>query len=162
LAVRGGFLPPAILCAALGLVLAFIPLRQAVIAATLMTAAMLVVLGLGLPAEWIEAAFLGCWLSVISCALLLIRPHAFPQTVYFAAAANAGLWAGAVISTSGRWRDLAVAVPCVLLLVPGRHIVARGWGIGLKVLASWLTAVAILATMVSFTPTPGYESDHME
>ena len=160
--MRGGFLPPAILCAALGLALAFVPLRQALIAATLMTLVMLTVFAIGVPGEWIEAAFVGCWLSVITCALLLIRPQAYPRALYWAAAANAGLWAGAVTSVSGRGRDLAIAVPCVLLFIPGCYIVARGWDIGLKVLASWLTAVAILATMVSLTPTPGYESDHME
>ena len=50
----------------------------------------------------------------------------------------------------------------VLLFAVGRPIVLRGWSIGLKVLASWLAAVAILATMVSLTPTPGYKPDHME
>ena len=58
--------------------------------------------------------------------------------------------------------DLAIALPCVLILLVGRPVVVGGWGIGVKVVASWLTAVAILATMVSLTPTPGYVQDHME
>ena len=41
-------------------------------------------------------------------------------------------------------------------------IVSRGWGIAVKVVASWLAAVAILATMLSLVPTPGYMPDHME
>ncbi|MEO6359189.1 MAG: hypothetical protein ABIO43_01270 [Sphingomicrobium sp.] len=160
--MRGGFLPPAILCAALGLALAFVPFRRALIAAAVMAVVILAIFAAGVPTAWIEVIFVGCWLSVIACALLLIRPQHLPPALYFVAAANAGLWAGAVTSVAGHGWDLAIALPCVLLFVPGRWIVARGWGIGLKVLASWLTAVAILATMVSLTPTPGYESDHME
>lgn len=160
--MRGGFLPPAILCAALGLALAFLPLRRALIAAALMAAVAIAVFTIGVPAAWIEPIFIGCWLSAIACALLLLRPAQWPMTLSFAAAVNAGLWAGAVTSVAGRERDLVIALLCVLLLVPGSAIVARGWGIGLKVLGSWLTAVAILATMVSLTPTPGYEPDHME
>jgi hypothetical protein len=160
--MRGGFLPPAILIAALGIVLAFVPLRQALIAAALMAIVALAVLALGAPGAWIEPIFIGCWLSVIGSALLLVRPARWPAVLIFVIAANAGLWAGAVTSVAGGARDLAIALPFVLLLLPGRLAVERGWGIAPKVLASWLTAVAILATMVSFTPTPGYVPDHME
>ena len=160
--MRGGFLPPAILCAALGLALAFIPLRQALLAAGLLVAIALLAWALGPPKAWIEPIFVGCWLSVIATAVLVHRPAALPDAVFAIAAANAGLWSGAVTAVAGAGRDLAIALPCVLLLAVGRPIVVRGWGIGLKVLASWLTAVAILATMVSLTPTPGYKPDHME
>jgi hypothetical protein len=160
--MRGGFLPPAILCAVLGLVLAFLPLRRALPAAGLSGAVALAAFTIDPPAEWMDALFVGCWLSVIASALLVVRPERWPAALFFAAAVNAGLWAGAVTSVAGRGRDLAIALPCLLLLGPGRLVVARGWDIALKVLASWLTAVAILATMVSLTPTPGYTSDHME
>ena len=93
---------------------------------------------------------------------LVHRPLKIPPALFLAAAANVGLWAGLVTSVAGKSRDLAIALPCVLLLFVGRPIVERGWGIGVKVVASWLTAVAILATMVSLTPTPGYVQDHME
>jgi len=131
-------------------------------AAALMVGIALVTFVVGLSPALIEPIFVGCWLSVIGCALLLLRPSEWPVTFFFAAAANVGLWTGAVTSVAGRERDLAIALPCVLLFLPGRPIVVRGWGIALKVLASWLTAVAILATMVSLTPMPGYVSDHME
>ncbi len=160
--MRGGFLPPAILIAALGLALAFVPLRRALIAAGLMVVVMLIAWWSGPPARWIEPIFVGCWLSVIATAGLVHRPATLPPAVFFAAAANVGLWAGLVTSVAGKGRDLAIAVPCVLLMFVGRPIVVRGWGIGVKVVASWLTAVAILATMVSLTPTPGYVQDHME
>ena len=160
--MRGGFLPPAILIAALGLALAFVPLRRALMAAGLMVVVTLIAWWSGPPARWIESIFVGCWLSVIVTAALVHRPATLPPAVFLAAAANVGLWAGLVTSVAGKPRDFAIAIPCILLMFVGRPIVVRGWGIGVKVVASWLTAVAILATMVSLTPTPGYVQDHME
>ncbi|CAN5715460.1 hypothetical protein BH11PSE1_BH11PSE1_05150 [soil metagenome] len=76
---------------------------------------------------------------------------------------NAGVWCGAVIAAAGAPLDLAKAAPWVLLAFPGTWVVARGWGVGIKVLASWLVAVAILgAALQTTTPTPGYVADHME
>ena len=160
--MRGGFLPPAILITALGLALAFIPLRRALIAAGLMIAVTLIAWLSAPPARWIEPIFVGCWLSVIATAGLVHRPLKLPLAAFLLAAANVGLWAGWVTSVAGKGRDLAIAIPCVLLMLVGRPIVVCGWGLGVKVVASWLTAVAILATMVSLTPTPGYVQDHME
>lgn len=160
--MRGGFLPPAILCAALGIALAFIPIRRAALAALLLAAVAIFTWWLNPPARLIEPIFVGCWLSVIGNALLVHRPDRLPRNAFLVAAANAGIWTGAVTAVSGQSHDLSIALPLVLLFVPGHAIVTRGWSIGLKVLASWLTAVAILATMVSLTPTPGYKPDHME
>ena len=160
--MRGGFLPPAILIAALGLALAFLPLRRALIAASVMMLIALAAWWSSPPPNWIEPIFVGCWLSVIVTGGLVHRPLRLPPALFLAAAANVGLWAGLVTAVAGQSRDLAIALPCVLLLLVGRPIVERGWGIGVKVVASWLTAVAILATMVSLTPTPGYMQDHME
>lgn len=160
--MRGGFLPPAILCAALGLFLAFIPLRRAVLGMALLVGTAVAVWLLAPPAKWIEPIYVGCWLSVIANALMVYSPARLSPQASLAAAINTGVWAGAVTAVSGRGQDLAVALPLALLFLPGRAVVARGWSIGLKVLASWLTAVAILATMVSMVPTPGYVPDHME
>lgn len=160
--MRGGFLPPAILIAALGLALAFIPLRRALLAAALMVAVALAAWSAAPSARFVEPVFVGCWLSVIATAGLVHRPLKLPPALFLFAAANVGLWAGFVTSIAGKGRDLTIALPCVLLLFVGRPVVLRGWGIGVKVVASWLTAVAILATMVSLTPTPGYKQDHME
>jgi hypothetical protein len=127
----------------------------------LMAAVALLVFAVGPSSAWIEAIFAGCWLSVAGCALLKLTPRWRPTSLYLAAA-NVGLWAGAVTAVAGGAKDLAIALPFVLAWLPGRYIVERGWDIALKVIASWLTAVAILAMMVSLTPTPGYAPDHME
>lgn len=160
--MRGGFLPPAIICAAFGLALAFLPLRRGLLAAGLAALLAVAVSLARLPEQWIEPIFIGCWASVLAAAALLYNSHRAPPAVVFVAAVNTGLWTGAVTSVAGKGLDLLVALPLLLLLLPGRALAARGWTIALKILASWLTAVAILATMVSLTPTPGYAPDHME
>lgn len=160
--MRGGFLPPALLCAALGIALSFVSLRQALMAASLM-AVIAVATWLARPAaELTELIYVGCWLSVIACAILAYWSRSLPRTSFALVAGNAGVWTGAVTAVTGQGRDLAIALPFVLLFLGGRPVIQRGGGIALKILASWLAAVAILATMVSLTPTPGYKPDHME
>jgi hypothetical protein len=41
-------------------------------------------------------------------------------------------------------------------------IVARKWGIGIKVACSWLIAIAALEIGLNLVPTPGYKPDHMD
>lgn len=160
--MRGGFLPPALLCAALGLALAFVPRRTAIIATGLLAFTSLAVWGLGIPERLTEAVFLGCWASVIGTAALVYVSWDGRRAVFaYAAAVNAGLWSGAVIALSGSDRDL-FALLCVILFVAGRPIVRRGWDVGLQVCASWLIAVATLAAMLPLIATPGYVPDHME
>lgn len=160
--MRGGFLPPALLCAALGLALAFVPRRTAFIAAGLLVFTSLAVWRLGIPERLTEAVFLGCWASVIgTAALAYLSLDKHRSAFAYAAAVNAGLWSGAIIALSGSGRDLS-ALLFVILFVPGRPIVRRGWEVGLKVCASWLIAVATLSAMLTLVPTPGYVPDHME
>jgi hypothetical protein len=50
-----------------------------------------------------------------------------------------------------------------LALLPAVWIVDRRVLIALRVVASWLIAVAMLGAMLQFLPvTPGYMPDHME
>ncbi|MBC7506267.1 MAG: hypothetical protein H7267_11170 [Sandarakinorhabdus sp.] len=77
-------------------------------------------------------------------------------------AANTGLWAGAVTAIAGTPQDLARALPVALLAWPAGWLVTHRAGIAVKVLASWLIAVAILVAALPIVPTPGYMQDHME
>lgn len=160
--MRGGFLPPGMLCLALGLALAFVPLRLAVQCALLLVVAAVGVWTLAPPASLIEAVFIGCWVSVIATAATTYLPRPLPRLVAYGVSLNAGLWAGAVVAVAGVGRDLVLALPLVVVFVLGRQMVTRGWSIALKVVASWLIAVATLAAMLPLTPTPGYVPDHME
>lgn len=161
--MRGGALPPAILCAALGLALASAERRSwrlGVIAVVVVAGAAAWV---PLSANWVDAIFLGCWSSIVINAMRvhLVRPPGRITTLLLCT--NTGVWAGAVISVAGRKADLLLALPGTLTLLPAAWAVRRGGSIVVKVVSSWLIAVAILAATLQFLPvTPGYLPDHMD
>lgn len=160
--MRGGVMPPALLFAALAFALAFAPRRVLLpgLAALVLVAA--AIHALPIPKAWTEAVFVGCWLSVIGTAAMVhLRAGAGPRLA-FALAVNAGAWAGATVAVSGVGLDLLKAFAVLVLLVPARWLVAHRGGIAVKVVASWLVAVAILAATLATMPTPGYVPDHME
>ena len=161
--MRGGALPAALLCAAFGLLLAFAPRR-----ALLPALALLAIVGIGvtwlpISGPLVEIAFLGCWGVLILTCVLVHLPRGVPAWLAAVLAPLVGIAAGAVIAGDGARSDILRALPCVLLCLPARWIVARGWQIGIKVVTSWLIAVALLAALLpSATKTPGYVPDHMD
>ena len=161
--MRGGALPPALLCAALGFALAFAPRRALLPCLAALVAPAVLVAFLPIEPGWKEVAFMGCWISVIVAALSVHLPHGLGRWPALILALNTGVWAGAVIAVAGAPLDLAKSLPWVLLCLPGAWLVASGRPIFLKVAASWLIAVAILvASLPVITPTPGYVPDHMD
>lgn len=160
--MRGGALPAALLFAALGLLLAFAP-RRAILPAILLASAAALAAGFApLHGRAVEIAFVGCWASVILIAAGVHLPRGVPGWVALAAALDAGLWAGAVIAGEGMRSDLARAIPVALICLPASLAVTRGWQIAVKIVASWLVAIALLAALLPTTPTPGYKPDHMD
>ena len=161
--MRGGALPPALLCAALGLGLA-----SAEGKAGLMGLAVLVVTACAfalapVPGTWADLAFLGCWTSIIVSAATVHGARALRAKAALALSLNAGVWAGAVIASASSKTDLLEALPLALCAWPAAWARRRGQAIVLKVLASWLIAAAVLAATLQFLPvTPGYLPDHME
>lgn len=160
--MRGGVFPPAMLCLALGLALAFLPRRVALTAGLICVVVALMAWSLLPKALPIEFVFVGCWTSVIVTAASTYLPKTRPAFAGYALAANTGLWVGAVVAVAATPRDLFAALPFVLVCAVGWPIVARGWGVAIKVGASWLIAIATLSAMLPLTPTPGYVPDHME
>lgn len=161
--MRGGALPPALLFAALGLALAFAPRRMIAWTVGLAALAALGASFLRIANAWEDPIFLGCWLSVALAAASVHLPGGVGAAWAAILALNSGLWAGAVIAAAGRPLDLAIAAPAMLLCVPGAWLVASGRGIAVKVAASWLIAVGVLALCLQFAPTtPGYKPDHMD
>lgn len=160
--MRGGFWPPALLFAALAFALAFVPVRVRLPSLL----ALVVVAGLAsklsFPANWQEAIFIGCWTSVVLAALAVHRKHTAALVPAALLAANTGFWAGAVTAVAGTDHDLLTALPVVLLAWPAGWLVAHRSGLAIKVLASWLIAVAILVAALPMVTTPGYVQDHME
>ena len=161
--MRGGVVPPALLFLALGLALAFSP-RRAWGPSLL---ALLAALGAGafvrVPQTWLEGVFFGCWISVIATAASVHLVPGLSARAAVAFSINAAVWASAVASLSGSKFDLLKALPCVLIFLPASWVIKRYASIPVKVLSSWVMAVAILAATLQLLPvTPGYLPDHME
>jgi hypothetical protein len=161
--VRGGALPPALLASALGFALAFAP-RRAIPPAAIVFAAVAVASAQLRPNPHLaDGIFYLCWASVVVTALSLHLPGGVRLWLAQLLAANAGLWAGLVIAIAGVPLDLAKALPWVLICLPAVWLVSRRFQIAIKVVASWLIAISLLAAALpATTPTPGYVGDHME
>jgi hypothetical protein len=161
--MRGGAFPPALLFLALGLALAFAP-RNARISSLLAVFATVAACSLlPVPRIWIEGIFLGCWISVIATAASVHIPRGIGRFAALALSINAGVWGSAVVSLSGTPLDLALALPCVLIFLPASWLIGRYGSIPVKVVSSWIVAVAVLAGTLQLLPvTPGYLPDHME
>jgi hypothetical protein len=160
--MRGGALPPAMLCAAFGFALAFAPRRFVLLCLALLAVGAVGLSRVPVAGDWREWVFLGCWVSVILTCASVHLPRGLPSWLALGLAVNAGCWCGAVISVAGEPADLAKALPCVLVFLPGYWLVATKRGIALKVATSWLIAASLLAAVLPIVPTPGYMPDHME
>lgn len=154
-----GVLPAALLCAALGLALAFAPRRAWTPALLILTAAALAASLPELGPRWREPLLVGCWLSVLLTATAAHAPGGGGLALALLISANAGAWSGLV---AGGPTAVLLALPWALLCLPGAWIAARRWGVALKVLASWLAAVALLGAALPTLSTPGSEPDHMD
>ena len=156
-------MPPALLFLALGLALSVAPPR----ARTRSLFALLATLGaftfLPVPRTWLESIFLGCWISVVATAASVHLVRGLSPHGAFALSINAGVWASAVVCLSGSRVDLLKALPCVLTFLPASWVVSRHHSIPVKVVSSWVIAVAVLAATLQLLPvTPGYLPDHLE
>ena len=161
--MRGAVLPAALLCMALGLTLAFSPQRAWLASIALLVTSAISVVLTTVPLSWVEGVFLGCWISIAATAAAVHVPKGLTRSAAAALSINAGIWVGAVTALSGPRFNLVKTLPCVLALLPAAFIIGRRAPIVVKVVASWLVAVAILAGTLQLLPvTPGYLPDHLE
>ncbi len=160
--MNGGIIPSLLLCTTIAILLSFTSGRLAWYGVAGMTATAVVIALFALPQSLAAAIFVGIWSTIIAAAALTYFPPAIAQRWALPLAVVAGVGVGSLASISGRKGDLLLALPISLLFVPGRWVVSRGYGLGNKIIASWMIAIAMLSTFVSLTPTPGYKPDHME
>jgi|HubBroStandDraft_6_1064221.scaffolds.fasta_scaffold621205_2 hypothetical protein len=161
--MRGGALPPTLLLAALGLALAFAPRRSWAPSLIALLAAVAICTFVGVPQKWLEGVFLCCWLSTIATAACVHLVRGIGDLGALGLSFNAGAWASVVVSLSGSRLDLLMALPWVLIAFPASWLVRRYTAIPVKVVSSWIIAIAVLAATLQLLPvTPGYLPDHME
>jgi len=160
--MNGGIVPSLLVCVTIGLLLSFTTGRVAWFAIAAMIATAAISAMFSLPQSLATAIFVGVWATIIVAAALTYFPPTMAQRWALPIAAIAGVGIGSLGSLSGRKVDLVLAIPISLLFVSGRWVVARGYGLANKIVASWMIAIAMLSAFVSLTPTPGYKPDHME
>ena len=160
--MRGAILPDALLSAAFGFAASFSKPGVAVRAAPVLVAVAVAVALLPISGFNDDLAFTGCWVSVLATAACVHLKGGMGPILAYVIAANDGVWAGLVTHISQGSVVLAFALPAILTIVPGRLLVRRGWGIGIKIAASWLIAIAFLEAALVLVPTPGYKPDHMD
>ncbi|MDB5444447.1 MAG: hypothetical protein JWP73_2823 [Phenylobacterium sp.] len=161
--MRGGALPPALLAAALGLALAFARPRDRWIGVSFFAAIAIAASQGPWSRAWLDGVFLAGWAGVVAGAASVHLPPPIRRVVVLPLAMNAGVWAGGMIALAGAPVDLIKALPWVLLALPAARLAETRAAIALKVVASWLIAVAALAALLPFLPvTPGYLPDHLD
>jgi len=148
---------------ALGLTLAFSPRRTWLLSIALLVTSAISIVLTTVPLSWVEGVFLACWISIAANAAAVHVPKGLNTPAAVALSINAGTWVGAVTALSGPKFNLVKTLPCVLALLPAAFIIGRRAPIVVKVAASWLVAVAVLAGTLQLLPvTPGYLPDHLE
>ena len=160
--MRGGTLPAALIFAALGFALSFAPRRVRAPALLVAASAAAVVTQVPIEGSRAEYIYFACWASVIVAAASVHLRGGLPERAAVVLALGCGAAAGAVIGLAGNLPDLALAAVAAVVIVPAGWLVGRGSGIAVKVVSSWLIAIAMLAAALPLTPTPGYAPDHME
>ncbi len=160
--MRAAVLPDALLAAALGLVLSYAPAKPAWQAAVVMTVTAIAVAIIPWAGVSDDIAFNGCWFSILLTAASVHLPSGRRPWLWHGLALNAGFWAGLVTHVQGGALSVAMGLPLLTLVIPGRIIVKRKWGIAIKVACSWLIAIAALEIGLMMVPTPGYAPDHMD
>lgn len=161
--MRGAALPAALALAALACLLAFVPPRLRWVAIAIAVVLTLAVSRLTIPLGWHDGAFTLCWAVVIATALGVHLPDRMRgRATVFPFAVASGCAGGLVLAAEGASIDLVRALPAILLVVPFAFARDRGLGIGVKVVSSWLVAIAILAMVLPMVGMPGYVPDHME
>lgn len=161
--MRGSVAPAALLFVALGLALAFAPRSARASSLLALVATLSIFSFVPTPSTWLEAAFVGCWLAVIATAASVHLGGGLGRYAALVLSVNAGIWASAVISVSGSRLDVLKALPCLLIVSPASWVVRRYDSVPVKVVSSWVIAVAVLAITLQLLPiTPGYLPDHLE
>ena len=163
-------LAPSSLCAALGLALVFVPPRLRQVSAALSAVAAITVVAISayvmrpvrVPMTAAQATQ-ACWFGVVVCAASVYPPAAAMRKIAPLVAVCAGLCCGVAVSGQGDGIGLSRTLPWLLLSWPAAWLIDRGGAIAVKVVCSWLLAVAVLAATLAWLPvTPGYLPDHLE
>ncbi len=108
------------------------------------------------------AIFTGLWLSMVVAAVLVYVPVSRWSVAVLPISLIAGFWSGACAGLTGSRAALLIGILPLFISIPARWLTRGKFNIAVKVVASWMIAIASLSLFVSLIPTPGYKPDHME
>jgi hypothetical protein len=159
--MNGGIVPLLLIGFSVGLMLAFAPGRVMKGALGALCGAAIVgfFLFTSLPAT---LTFVGLWTTTIAVAATSYLPTARWPTLPVILSSLAGLSLGACAGLNGDYRGLVLGLLVAFVCYPAKWLAARKLDIVIKVVASWMIAIASLSMFVSLMATPGYKPDHME
>ncbi|MET4726942.1 hypothetical protein ABIE09_000736 [Lysobacter enzymogenes] len=164
--MSGAAWAPTVLCAALGLLLGFVPARVGWYAAMAFAAAWALVAGFSAATVALASlrySPLACWIVVAAVAGALYAPLAVRERATWMLACAAGVcvaWASLAPAASAPspWSPV-----CLALALPAHWLAARGGGIAVRIGGAWLLAVALLMLVSTGSPAlPGDLPDHLE
>lgn len=161
--MTAGALPSALLCAVLGLALAFGCPRVWVMGVICLVVTAVAIGLMPIAPRYGETIRFCCLIGIVLCAGAVHLPFVGGVTAAVGLSVNAGLWSGAVAGLSGHPLDLIRSLPCVLVVLPAAWLIGHRASVAVKILASWAIAVASLVAMLQLLPvTPGYMPDHLD
>lgn len=160
----GGPVAAGLLLGVIAFALAFVGRRFAIagIAVCILTGVAVILLTNAPMPAWV---FAGCWSSLIVTAILVYFPAALHRWPALALplAANGGAWAVLVVAVQAPAADALPIFATLTLIIPAGLCVARGWALAVRVVTSWLLAVALLVGAIPYLVVhPGYVADHRE
>lgn len=160
--MRDGALPAIALCLVFGMMLTYAPGKATLWGIAAGTLVAIVVSAVALPLEWRAQIVLACWAGTILAAAGVYLARPIPAWLAVFAAVAAGLLTGLLTGEVGRPGVLAAALPCMLIRFPAIWLVRSRRAIVLKVLTSWIVAVAILSAGLTVATGANAGSDHLE
>ena len=161
--MRGVVLPLALLFSATGLMLGCVPRAVRASSTLLLLATVAAGSFVEIPRLALEGVYLGCWISVVVIAASVHVVSRLDAWAPLLLSANAGAIASGVAAVSDARIAVLRALPCVLLLLPASYLAGRNALIPVKIVSSWIIAIALLAATLQLQPvTPGYLPDHLE
>jgi hypothetical protein len=165
--MRDGMLTGALLCGALALPLGLTSPRTRLWGVSTLVACALAAnvaaVHVHIRPDWANAMFLNSWISVVGSASAVYLPCPVGLFAALLLSLNAGIWCGVINALAGPPLGLTQSLLALVALLPVGWAARRNANLAIKVIGSWLVAMAALSATLQFLPvTPGYLPDHLE
>ncbi len=159
--MRDGILPAAMLLMMVGLMLGRQTLRSAIVAA-LRSGGLAVAFSLIPNVRFgADAAITACCAVTALVSIPVYWPRLLPKWAIMIVAIFAGVATGLTLAVTAASPGTDLAILGLLTLLPASIAERNGFGVATRVVASWLVAVAVLASALPLVIVhPGYVPDH--